>query len=497
MPLTDTSRAILTRPELFAGLTDETLAALREYMTTQRSGTGTTLFAEGETGDRAFIVCSGSIRVLKRQGATTVELARRGPGELVGEMALLDAAPRFATAVCETDCDLLVLTREDFLDILRTCPQVAVQVLRALASRTREADVVRLQQMEAALNYRDRVLSSLPLPMIVTDSAGDVRLCSGAAERLFGPRHQGNLWEWLRPTDPAVHAETVQATVARDRWDCETEIVTPEGATLFCAVSMANMKHPEEETRSCIWVFRDLTELRALQQQAVARERLATKGEMAGEIAHEINNYLAGNVELLTMRLAAGMTPPVEKPLRNIREAVEQIGLFADGLLRSRHPAGQQTTIDLNDFLRYQITFLRPQKRLKRIRIQPQWDETLPALECDPAELQQVFYNLLLNAADALADSGPEKSTVYVTTHHCPDDKTAQLIVADDGPGISPAVLPRLFRERVTTKPAGHGFGLQTVGRIIREHHGTIVAQERSGGGAQFVITLPLTVAQS
>jgi len=103
-----------------------------------------------------------------------------------------------------------------------------------------------------------------------------------------------------------------------------------------------------------------------------------------------------------------------------------------------------------------------------------------------------VFYNLLLNSAEALSDSASGQHTAYVTTRFNREQNTAELIVADDGPGIAPEVMKQLFHERVSTKPTGHGFGLLTIARIVEEHGGKIEAGTRDGGGAQFQISLPI-----
>ena len=151
----------------------------------------------------------------------------------------------------------------------------------------------------------------------------------------------------------------------------------------------------------------------------------------------------------------------------------------------------------MNEFLENQIAFLRPQKRLKKAVIETRWGVNIPAFECDASGLQQVFYNLLLNAADSLAAAGPDCHSIFVTTNFDNATHHVELIVEDNGPGIPPEVQSRMFRERISTKPTGHGFGLMTIARIIQEHGGTITPGSREGGGARFIIRLPLKPAHS
>ena len=138
---------------------------------------------------------------------------------------------------------------------------------------------------------------------------------------------------------------------------------------------------------------------------------------------------------------------------------------------------------------------MRPQRRFKKLVIQTEWDQTIPPLECDASGLQQVFYNLLLNAADALTGAGTDHYTVFVSTRHDSANGAARLIVGDDGPGIPLAIMGRLFRERVSSKPTGNGFGTLIIARVVQEHGGTVAAGERTGGGAEFTIALPLGTA--
>jgi signal transduction histidine kinase len=295
-------------------------------------------------------------------------------------------------------------------------------------------------------------------------------------------------------------AEAGRHLDAGEIWRGEVEFDHPESGPIICQVTAVPIPDTGDGRPAFLWILEDQTEIRQLQRQAIVREQLALKGEMAGEIAHELNNYLAvlmGNTELLPLYLGEQMPPGASRALDNISKALAQINLFTDSLLRSRHPSGQRVEIHLNEFLRNQIAFLHPQKRLKKIVIETKWDEAMPPLVCDASGLQQAFYNLLLNAADALAVAETGKYTVYVSTQFNPEALTVQLAIADDGRGLSPDIIPRLFRERISSKPDGHGFGMLTIARFVQEHGGTITAGNRAGGGALFTMTLPLSATGS
>jgi len=522
MNLTDTGRIVLQHVDLFSGLPADDLSEFHRYLEVRRAPKGTVLFNEGDEGDSLYVVRHGAVQIIKRRDEGDLLLAQRGPGEIIGEMAIVDSAPRFATAVCQVDTELFVLSRAQFHEVIQRRPEIASRILRVLAARVRETDNADLQQLErknrdleaardrlehllcelessnrnleAALSYRDRALAVAPYPVIVTDAQNQVRLINPAAMALFGPAGDGDLWSWVKPALAAVPDSTDAALQRNVTWKGEVEVTGQSGRTLICKLVAAPITDTGEGTRARLWIFEDLTEMRLLEQQTLRREHLATKGEMAAEIAHELNNFLAvlsGNAELLTMTIGDSVPEKVQKRLHNMCETIERIKVFTDNLLHSRHPTGQKSTINLNAFLDNQIAFLRPQRRIKKIPIHTEWDEGLPELTCDASAIQQVFYNLVLNAADALAGASGNAIGVWVKTLHLPDERKVRLTVADSGPGIPDNLLPVLFKERISTKPSGHGFGLLTIARIISDHGGSISVRNRAEGGAEFEVLLP------
>ena len=205
MGLSDTGHVVLKNVDVFGGLPNDVLDVIRSYMEERTSPAGTVLFSEGQKAEEVFFVLQGIVQITKSQDGKSEVLARRGRGEIIGEMALIDASARFACAICETDCDLFILSRTRFFELLPKHPSIAERIMRVMSQRVREADVKRLEgleaktreleatrtRLEASLTYRDRVLAYAPYPIIVTDTANKVRLANDAAHRLFGhpPSH--------------------------------------------------------------------------------------------------------------------------------------------------------------------------------------------------------------------------------------------------------------------------------------------------------------------
>lgn len=520
--LTSTGRIVLERANLFAGFPPDELETIHEYLVTRTSPSGTVLFREGDKGDSLYVVRSGMVRITQRRSDGDATIGRRGPGEVVGEMALIDSSLRRETAVCEDETRMFVLSRARFLDILEKHPAIAARFLRVLAAKVREVDNVNLReletknrdleaargrleqlllrlekannQLEGILSYRDRVLAVSPYPIIVTGTDTRVQLINPAAIHLFGQNSATHLWDWIPPVDPVVTKE-IDATFARQgTWKGELELNGPDQRILICKVITVPINAVGDGEDARLWIFEDLTEIRQWELQADQREQLAIKGEMAAEIAHDLNNYLAvlsGNAELLSMTMQDSVDSKVRKRLDNITATIERIKVFTDNLLSTRNISGEMAPLDINAFLDNQIAFLKPQKRVKKINIETEFDQDLPSVVCDAAALQQVFYNLILNAADSLRTTEGKHCTVWVRTSYDAGRRQVSITVADDGPGIRDDLKSRLLHERVTSKPNGHGFGLLTSARIVKDHGGILTAENRPEGGAEFKITLP------
>ena len=250
----------------------------------------------------------------------------------------------------------------------------------------------------------------------------------------------------------------------------------------------------------------DETDRRDAEIRLIDASRLATLGEMASSVAHELNQPLA--VVRLAAESLAEMT--TEQPAGEFRDFVAQklerivaqteraAGIIRDLRSYARKPEGRGARFDAAAAVRTAADLVQEQMRLARIRLDVSiTDETLMAFG-HANRLQQVLINLLLNARDAILERPPgEKPTHYVgnifVTVGRSSDGGAVIAVEDDGVGIPDAVLPRLFEAFFTTKRLGHGtgLGLSISYDIIQQMGGVLSAENRQEGGARFQIALP------
>jgi signal transduction histidine kinase len=215
---------------------------------------------------------------------------------------------------------------------------------------------------------------------------------------------------------------------------------------------------------------------------------------MAQEVAHELNNYLAaisGRAQLFLMNSGGSENPDrMKESARIIFEQASNMGILVKGLLDFSHKELRKQPTRLNDVVRRTIEFIVPQNKYERIAFDLDLAGDLPELNLDPAQIQQVLLNLFSNAADAMLANEKERR-IAVRSRLRNGGSEIELTVEDTGPGIPDPVMKRLFEPSFTTKPEGHGFGLSTCYRIIKNHGGWISAENTNKAGARFTVLLP------
>lgn len=218
-------------------------------------------------------------------------------------------------------------------------------------------------------------------------------------------------------------------------------------------------------------------------------ERLATVGQLASGLAHEIKNPLhsvAGALDIIGGRLT---DPELKAVARDMKGEIDRVVRIVQELLSYARPsrANKQRT-DLRAVVDQTVRLLQPDAGTQHLALAIEAAPDLPAVWVDPAKLHQVLVNLILNAIQV----GHSGGRVAVRLAH--DHRTAQLLIEvdDDGPGIAPALAERIFEPFYTTRANGHGLGLSISRTLIEQHGGTLTLRARPGPGACFRITLPV-----
>ncbi len=241
-------------------------------------------------------------------------------------------------------------------------------------------------------------------------------------------------------------------------------------------------------------------ELKAAHQKLMQTDRLASLGQLSASVAHEINNPVAGvlNLAMLMQRVLKddGIPPERVKDYRRylsqIVQETSRVGRIVSDLLSfSRRPSPHRSEADLNSVIAHTVSLTSHKLKLAGLETELELLEGLPAILCDKSQIQQVVLNLVLNAAEAM--QGKQGGKVRITSGRG-DGAQVWFAVSDEGEGIAPEVLPRIFDPFFTTKPEGKGVGLGlavTYG-IVQAHGGEIDVESERGQGARFVVKLPL-----
>jgi two-component system NtrC family sensor kinase len=221
-------------------------------------------------------------------------------------------------------------------------------------------------------------------------------------------------------------------------------------------------------------------------------ERLAMVGQLAANVAHELNNPLQGIVTYASLTLEKDKYDDTCK--QNINKIVVQANRCRDiirGLLDfSRHKNPDKTLCKVNNLLNGCISLVENQAIFHNIDIVMNLDNSLPMVVVDPSQVERVFLNLIINAAEAMEGTGRLTITTTMNaTDHCVD-----VDVQDTGPGILPQHLEKIFDPFFTTKETGHGVGLGLAISygIVQEHNGKLTVNSRLGKGTTFTVSLPM-----
>jgi len=283
-------------------------------------------------------------------------------------------------------------------------------------------------------------------------------------------------------------------TVQRPLVELQQKIAQVGAGDLSVSVSFARRNDEIGDLgRNFDQMVRQLRESRAeielLHRTQMSRaEHLATLGELATGLAHEIRNPLAGIAGVIEI---AGRDLPQASPARavvkEVRQEIARINHIVTDLLQTArpHPPTVRKS-DLNTTVEHAVMLGRQQALARSVMIALHKDPTLPDVEHDGDQIHQVLLNLLLNALQAIDLEGRIDVTLRA------QDGMAAVDVADNGRGIAPETLPNIFRPFYTTKGDGTGLGLSLARRIVEDHQGRIDVTSALGQGTTFTVLLPL-----
>jgi C4-dicarboxylate-specific signal transduction histidine kinase len=468
----------------------------------------------------------GAPLVFKRSGVRTSGLATRvaesprvrlvdryepllGPGLGGFAVPLVAAGELFGLLNVEYTCHAELADREEQLVL-----PLANQLSLALRSQHLLGESRSYQESLA------RVIDSAPVLVVATDREGRVTICNRALERYVGfdgASAGRSAVELFGSSLGALLIEAQERSVGEDERAqaveagsvCEREVVLRRreegvGRALFnCTV----LRGAHGEVEGVLAVGQDVERLRSLERQVIQAEKLATLGQLAAGIVHELNNPLTSISvygELVVRLLERASHRPlivseaeIDKA-RRITEGAARIHSLTRGLMGYARPAGERSEVRLDEVVRQSLSLCDHVLVRQGAEVELSFAPELPTVQAVASQLQQVLINLLTNACEA-ATTRPLRLTLSTAVIEDERARWALLEVKDNGPGIDLADQPHIFEPFFTAKKEGRGtgLGLSIVKTIVEAHGGRLALESRPGEGATFRVLLPLATTDS
>jgi len=382
----------------------------------------------------------------------------------------------------------------------------------ALPARLEDAVLLAATQASAAIesgrlrreslhlrDYLEKLLEHANIPVLVVGRDRGIRVVSSAFGRITGlDRAELVAQDVLRLAGPSERVRVLSAFVnalrGQDVAPFELRLPKAGGGHTRLQFTLAPILDAEGGVAGVIAIGQDRTEVRELEGQVIHAERLATLGQLAAGIVHEINNPLTSisvyGEYLLSKLKRTGAEHADLKRVERILRSSDRIMSFTRNLLTYARPSKEEAQpVVLNDVVREAVGFCEHIIREAGVAIELSCAENLPKVNAVPAQLHQVFVNLITNACNAAPEEG---GLVHVTTRLHGHDRV-HVEIQDNGVGIRAAELDRIFEPFFSTrrKGTGTGLGLSIVKNIVEEHRGTIEIDSELGRGTTVLVTLP------
>jgi two-component system sensor histidine kinase PilS (NtrC family) len=377
-----------------------------------------------------------------------------------------------------------VFMEKDFLYVIFSnimalflCAYLTGYLVARLERATRKYEEKLSDYRELSLFTRE-VVESVPSGLLTADPGGRILFFNRAAESITGVEKADAVGESMEKIFPFLKGEAIETRAEGT--------IQSSGSVKTVGITLTRMKNPRRGSAGFIGIFQDLTEIKNIQKEMRRREKWAAIGELSASIAHEIRNPLAslrGSVEMLK---SPQLSPGQKESLMDIALAeTDRLNkVITDFLVYSRPARCEMEEFDLDELVATTAELLG-KSAPPGIRIQHRVRGGI-RLTADPRQLQQVFFNLALNAFESMGGGGGA-----LTIESFGNGRHAGVRFSDTGPGIPAENLEKIFFPFFTTKDSGTGLGLSIAMRIAEDHGGAIKAESAPGRGSSFIVLLP------
>ena len=530
---------------LFEGIEEQALTGLYDRMEAQSARADEIIFEDASRGSTLYLLLSGSVQICKKtKTGEIVPLGVLHAGDFFGELELIDDYPRSARTVALTDCQLVVIQKKDFDELLAKNRTFALNLLKMLSLRLRTGNQTFLLEVDRHIDTMCRQLDKMHqlveatkivnstldvnklLELILQTAThtvqadrGTVYLMDEAKGELWSKVLQGEAMVEIRLpvgkgiagyvagsgetisipdayADPRFNPEVDRATGYRTKTILCMPMKNKDGKTIgvFQLLNKlaGSFTMEDEEFLAALSIHASIAiENAQLALQMVQNERLSAVGRMASTIIHDIKNPMG------TLRVYAQV---VKKQSGN-----EEVGKLADEMIRQvdRFVSMAQEILDFSkgisstnfeevefsDTMEGVLAFIERDLTKRNVKLEKDLRFT-GKVKLDQDKMMRVFYNIAGNAADAMPNGGS------LTVRTGPADGAVKIEFVDNGSGMPPEIKAKVFEPFVTYgKKHGTGLGMAIVKKIVDDHHGRIEIDSEVGKGTTVRLFIPLVQA--
>lgn len=348
--------------------------------------------------------------------------------------------------------------------------------------------------------FHEHVVQSMSTGLMTTGLSGEVTSFNRAAEQIMGYRYgqvKGRPWwdifgaadlKWL------INAEKPLDEPFRFDRECRRQ----NGDRLALGMTVSPLKNEEGRQIGGVWIFQDLTRIKEMEVEIENKKRLATIGEMAAGMAHEIRNPLAslsGSLQVLNKDVRLEEEESRRLMEIALKETVRLNGIITAFLMYARPAPLNIKRWDINRLITDTLSLLQNSNEYREnIEIRSSLAEGESWAAVDPDQMRQVFWNLSLNACQAMPQGGrlhvTSRSVNLGSNKDLPGTAWVEVTFSDSGLGIHKENIPKIFYPFFTTKDRGSGLGLSIVHRVIETHRGRVHVESQPGQGTRIILLL-------
>ena len=337
--------------------------------------------------------------------------------------------------------------------------------------------------------FSDRLVENMPIGLVALGPAGEVAVVNPAGCELLGQAVAAMIGHPARGVLPgALMALADRLGPGQPSIEEETACEMRPGVSLPLAVSAAVLCDDDGSDLGRILIFKDLSDVRALEAAVERSKRLAAVGSLAGGVAHEIRNPLSSLKGFATYFKERSTENPEAEQIAGIMiQEVDRLNRVVSQLLELSRPVKiSPKALKLGAVIDTAAALVQPQAAAAGVEISVAVADDLPPVPMDPERMHQVLLNLLLNAMEAMDHGGRLEVAARTSESH------VEVRVSDSGRGILAQDLGHVFDPYFTTKSTGTGLGLAIVHQIVEAHRGAVHIDSRPGSGTTVRLHLPL-----